>query len=240
MHRPCGGAPELSQHRCHHRRRQEARRRRGASGLRLPVGERRLRARLRRGRPRLHRPLARGHRRHGQQGRGQAAHARGRRAVRAGLPGRRPVRRRAGARGRPHRLSRHGQGRGRRRRTRHAPGCRKEGPGGGAGHRTTRGGERLRLGRADPGEGRERCPPRRDPGARRCARPCHAPRRARLLGATPPPESAGGGALARRRCRAARGAWGQPPSPPPRLSATATPARWSSCSVPTARSTSWR
>ena len=85
-----------------------------------------------------------------------------------------------------------------------------------------------------------RCPPRRDPGARRCARPCHTSRRARLLGAAPPPEGAGGGALARRRCRAARGAWGQPPSPPPRPSATATPAPWSSCSVPTARSTSWR
>ena len=45
---------------------------------------------------------------------------RGRRAVRAGLPGRRPGRRHAGARGRAHRLSGDGQGRGRGRRARHA------------------------------------------------------------------------------------------------------------------------
>ena len=184
--------------------RQDARRGRRASGLRLPVRECRVRPCLRRGRPRLHRPVARGHRRHGQQGAGQAAHARGRRAVRPRLPGRRPVGRRVRARGRAHRLSGDGQGRCRRRRPRHAPRQRQEGPRRRPRHGPRRGGKRLRLGRADPGEGRGRRPPRRDPGPRRRARPCHPSGRARLLGAAPAPEGAGGGALTRRRCRAAR------------------------------------
>ena len=75
---------------------------------------------------------------------------------------------------------------------------------GGAGRRARRGRERLRLGRADPGEGRRRRPPCRDPGARRRARQRHPSGRARLLGAAPAPEGAGGGAVAGRRSRAAR------------------------------------
>ena len=47
-----------------------------------------VRASVRRCRPGVHRPVAGGHRGHGQQGGGQAAHARSRRAVRAGLSGR--------------------------------------------------------------------------------------------------------------------------------------------------------
>ena len=74
-----------------HRGGQASGRRCDPSGLRLPVGERRLRPRLRGGGPRLHRPHARRHRRHGQQGGSQAAHAARGRALRAGLPGRRSV-----------------------------------------------------------------------------------------------------------------------------------------------------
>ena len=103
-----------------------------ASGLRLPVRERRVRAGLRRCRPGVHRPVAGGHRGHGQQGGGQAAHARSRRAVRAGLPGRRSVGRHADARGGAHRLSGDGEGGGRRRRARHAAGGSEEGSGRGA------------------------------------------------------------------------------------------------------------
>ena len=78
--------------------------------------------RLREGRPGLHRPAAGRHRRHGQQGRRQAAHDRCRRAVRAGLSGRRPERRQPREGGAQDRLAGDGQGGGRRRRPRHAPG----------------------------------------------------------------------------------------------------------------------
>ena len=182
-----------------------ARRRRGASGLRLPVRERRLRARLRARpassssarRPRPSPPWAtrREAKRRmleagvpcvpGYQGADQSDAVLAREAERIGFPV--MVKAAAGGGGRGMRLV-----------------AAKKDLAAALATARARGGERLRLRRADPGEGRERCPPRRDPGARRCARPCHTPRRARLLGAAPPPEGAGGGAVARRRCRAAR------------------------------------
>ena len=70
-------------------------------------------------------------------------------------------------------------------------------------HGAHRSRERLRLGRADPREGRGRRAPRRDPGLRRRPRQRHPSRRARLLGAAPPSEGDRGGALARRDCRPA-------------------------------------
>ena len=70
-------------------------------------------------------------------------------------------------------------------------------------HGAHRGRERLRLGRADPREGRDRRAPRRDPGLRRRPRQRHPSRRARLLGAAPPPEGDRGSALARRDGRPA-------------------------------------
>ncbi len=75
---------------------------------------------------------------------------------------------------------------------------------GGDPHGAHRGRERLRLGRADPREGRGRCAPCRDPGLRRQPRQRHSSGRARLLGAAPPPEGDRGSALARCQCRPAR------------------------------------
>ena len=60
------------------------------SGLRLPVGERRLRRGVRGGRHRLHRPAGRGDPRDGLEVGGQGADGQGRRAARARLPRRRP------------------------------------------------------------------------------------------------------------------------------------------------------
>ena len=73
-----------------HRRRAHRRRRRRPPRLRLPVGERRVRAGGARRRADLDRPVARRDRRDGLEGRGQEAHGRRRRAgaARAG-PGRR-------------------------------------------------------------------------------------------------------------------------------------------------------
>ena len=73
--------------------RQAHRRAGDPSRLRLPVGERRLRRGLRRGRHRLHRPAAGGDPRDGLQERGQDADGEGRRAAGAGLSRRRPGRR---------------------------------------------------------------------------------------------------------------------------------------------------
>ena len=70
----------------------------------------------------LHRPAAVRDRRHGQQGRRQATHDRCRRALRAGLSGRRPGRRQPREGSAQDRPAGDGQGRGGRRRARHAPG----------------------------------------------------------------------------------------------------------------------
>ena len=93
-------------------------------------------------------------------------------------------------------------------------------------------------GSALPREGGRARAARRDPGARRRAgRRAHA-RRARVLDPAPPPEADRG--VARRRRSTPRRArrWRPPPSAPAARSATATRAPSSSCSGPTARSTS--
>ena len=177
---------------------------------------------------------------HGQQGGGQAAHGRGRRAMPARLPRQRPVRAKADRGGGAHRLSRDGESGGRRRRARHAAGLFPERAGGGHCRGPRRGRERVRLRRADPGEGPCRRAPRRGPGAGRCARQHHPPGRARLLGAAPAPEGDRGGPVSRRDARSCASAWVQPPSLRQARSATPTRARSSSCSPATARSTSWR
>ena len=203
-HRPAARRRELSQHRPHPRGRAQVGRRCDPSRLRLPLRERGLCRGLREGRPGLHRPAARRHRRHGQQGGRQAAHDRCRRALRAGLSGRRPERRPSREGSAQDRPAGDGEGRRRRRRARHAAGrARRRSPRSDP-HGAGRGRERLRLGRADPGEGRGRCPPRRDPGLRRRPRQRHPSRRARLLGAAPPSEGDRGSALARRERRPAQ------------------------------------
>ena len=109
----------------------------------------------------------------------------------------------AAARSGADRLSDHGQGRGRRRRARHAPGAR--GRRARRGARIGRGGGRGSLRRrAPPARARgQRRAPRRDPGLRRRAGPDDPSRRARLLGAAPAPEDHRGGALACRLAGAA-------------------------------------
>ncbi|MCY1524876.1 hypothetical protein D9M68_598330 [compost metagenome] len=204
VHRRVAACAELLEHRIDRCRSPRQRRRRGASGLRLPRRERRVRASVSRRRAGLHRPVARGHRRDGRQGRRQAAHAGGRRALHSRLPGRRSKHRHAGRRGRTHRLARDDQGHGRRRRARHAARglgrrlCRS------IAERAVRGAACLRRRHRDPGARHRRAAPHRDPGVCRPPRPCDPPRRARLLGAAAPPEGDRGSALAGRRCRAAR------------------------------------
>ena len=105
-----------------HRGREGLRRRGDPSRLRVPLGERGLRARGRGGGPRLHRPHARGDREDGPQGPRQGDHGEGRRAGRAGLPRREPGRHVPRRQGEEDRLpAAHQGGRGRRRQG-HAPG----------------------------------------------------------------------------------------------------------------------
>ncbi len=118
---PAPAARKLSRHRQTDRRRQSVARRLHSSGLRLPVGERRLCPSLRRCRHRLRRPAAVGDARHGPQGSRQGADGKGRRAGGAGLS-----RRDAGAEipqaeGLRDRLPGADQGGRRRRRQGHAP-----------------------------------------------------------------------------------------------------------------------
>ena len=206
-------------------------RRCGASRLRIPVRECRVRRSLHQGGPRLHRPAGGGDRRHGQQGARQGLDGGGRRSGRARLSRRRPVRRNVDRGRPPHRLSADGQGRGGRRRPRHAArGCCR-GPAAGAGAQPFRGGKRLRLGRTDPRTGDRRRPPRRDPDLRRPARQRHPSRRARLLDPAPAPESHRGGALARRSRPNCASRWARPRSRRHAPSATSAPAPSSSCST---------
>ena len=82
--------------------------------------------------------------------------------------------------------------------------------------------------------------PRRDPGALRQARQRAHARRARVLDPAAPPEADRGVAVAGARRRAARGDGGGRRARLPARSATATPARSSSCSARTGRSPSSR
>ena len=117
--RPAAGRPELPQHPGDHRRRGDDRVRGGAPRLRLPLRERRLRARVRGERHRLHRAGRRGHGADGRQGAREGRDARRGRAARAGH--RRDRRAGRGARrGRRARLSGAPQGGGGRGRARHA------------------------------------------------------------------------------------------------------------------------
>ena len=187
----------------------------------------------------LHRP----HRRRADPDRQQGArHRGGQGGRRTDAAVRRPLhrRRRAGRGGRGHPVPAVRQGRRRRRRPRHAPGGRPQGPA--RGHRDLHARGRGRLRRPDRlhRAGRRRAAPHRgaDPRRRRGQR--HPPLRARLLGAAAPPEG--------RRDRA--GAQPRPPScatgcaptrcASPARSATATPARWSSCSTRPATTSSSR
>ena len=105
--------------------------------------------------------------------------------------------------------------------------------------------ERLRRGpggvrqrRPLPREGGRARAPRRGAGALRPPGRRADARRARVLDPAPPPEARRGVALARARRRSCATRWRPPPSAPAARSATRTPARSSSCSARTARSTS--
>ena len=197
--RPGAGGGVLPADRRPGRRRARRRGRRGASRLRLPVGERGFRAGLRGGRPGLRRPVAGRDRGDGIEGRGEGADGAGRRAAHARLPWRGPVGGGAGGGGGRARLPRAAEGERRGRRPRDADG-RVAGP--------PRRRDRIGPARGDarlrrrPAAGREvPCAraPCRGAGVRRRARQRGPPVRARLFGAAPPPEGAGGGARARPR-----------------------------------------
>ena len=125
----CIGAPalqgQLSQHSGDRRGLRDHRRRRGASGLRLPRRECPLRRNPRGARHHLYRPDRRACQADGRQDRGQGSRDRARHPRGAGL---RPGHRFRGGQGnRPrHRLSDPGEGGGRRRRARHEAGAVRE------------------------------------------------------------------------------------------------------------------
>ena len=223
-----------------HRRGRDDRLRRAAPGLRLPLREPVVRARLRGQRPDLRRPDRRVDGGPGRQVARQGRDARRRHAARAGLRGPAGGRGRGAARGGRGRLSRAAQGGVRRRRARHAPGRRALRAGGRVrdGDRGGPGG--LRRRRAVPREDRRRRPPRRGAGARRRRRRRARPGRARVQRPAPPPEAARGVALAVPERRGARRSCTTPRSAPCARRATAMPARSSACSAAISRSTSWR
>ena len=150
---------------------------------------------------RVHRPDARGDRAAGRQGRARASW----RAA-AGVPVVPRPRRAGRRRGRRRSRSRseigypvHDQGRGRRRRARHARRAQRRRAWSPASTRRAAEaeaafGDGTRL----PREVRREPAPRRGPDPRRQARQRRPPRRARLLGPAPPPEAGRGVALARR------------------------------------------
>ena len=72
------------------------------------------------------------------------------------------------------------------------------------------------------------------------ARPCRSPLREGLLHPAPPPEAAGGVPQPRPRPAHTRQPWGAWPARERGRSATAASAPWSSCSIRTAPTTSWR
>ena len=175
--------------------------RRRPPGMGFSGRERRLRPRLPGQRPRVRRSRAGGDRDDGRQEHGQADDARRRRAARARQ--RRPAlgRRRGAGAGRGRRIPGAAEGRGRRRRARHATGARAGRAGRGLPHRVRRGPGGVRGRRHVPGEGRGRAAPRRDAGAGRRRRRRAGAGRARLLDPAPPSEADRGGPLAGARSR---------------------------------------
>ena len=192
MHRSASRVAKLPAGGCPARRRARHRVRRGPSGLRVHGRERGLRAALRRARPRVRRPVSRGHRADGGQDRGTGRRGCQRRpgGARIGCKHRRRrCRKTSGGR---HRLPAAAQGERGRRRPGHAGGEQAVR----TGVATRRGGRRGRgrvLGLAPlHGTLLPAGPPRRDPGLRRPARQPRAPRGARLQRAAAPPEARGG------------------------------------------------
>ena len=143
-------------------------------------------------------------RRMGGKAEAKAHRGRGRRAGGARLPRRRAGRQGARQRGQAHRLSRHDQGGGRRRRARHAAGRARGGLRRRAGERAARGAGRVRRCPRAAREGDRPSPPHRGAGVRRHPRQRRAPLRARLLAAAAQPEGDRGGARAGHVGRAAR------------------------------------
>ena len=222
------------------------RRRRRPPGLRLPLGERRVRrgGRTRRAR----RSSARRRRRSGRwaarRRRARACRRRASRscpattAPRGAASPTRPTAKAAAARiGYPVMLKAAAGGGGRGMRLVDSRGE----AGGGAGGRAARGEGGVRRRHGLSGEGDRPAAPHRDPGVRRRARRRGPPLRARLLDPAPQPEGDRGVALAGDRRRDARENGRGGGAGPPARSATSAPAR-SRCSTtrPRAASTSWR
>ena len=207
------------------------RRRRDPSRLRLPVGERQFRRDGGGARPDLHRPVAGAYPHDGRQDRRQGGDGGARRAAGAGLR-RRRAGRRSGARGRrADRLSGADQGGGRRRRARHEGGAAT--PTSWRTRSASRAPRRAPRSATTPSISRNTSTARAISSCRCLAdvvRQRGAFRRARLLPAAAPPEAAGGGRLAGadRRRRATRSGQRRDRGADA-SSATATPARWSSC-----------
>ena len=181
---PRAGLPRPREHRAGGRR---VRRRRDLPGLRVPVREPAARRGVRGQRHHLHRPAGLRPAPRGQQVTGDHRGARRRPAD----PRQRPAHhrpRRAGRRGRGHRLPGVRQGRLGRRRPRHAPRRRPLDPARVARGGPARGRRRLRRPHALPRAGRGEPAAHRGAGARRLHRHRAAPVRARLLGAATPPE----------------------------------------------------
>ena len=216
----------------HHRRRQGQRRRRGASGLRLPRRERGLRASLPRRGPGLHRAVAGGDRGDGQQGRRQGLMQEAGVPCVPGYQGEDQSDAAMLAEAEADRLPGDDQGGCRRRRARHAAGA---GCGRVSRTRCAARAPRRRARSAMPTVILERAivdpAPHRDPGVRRPPWQRHPSRRARLLGAAAASEADRGGAVARGRRRNCARAWARSRSRRSSRSATRAPARWNSCST---------
>ena len=230
----CIGPPpavrKLSQHPAPARRLRDHRRRRRASRLRLPVGERPLRRDPRRAPDHLHRPDVGAHPHHGRQDRGQGDRQAARHSGRAGLRWRGEQRDRGDEDRQGDGLSRADQGYRRRRRTRHEGRAIGRRPRHGPLDCARRSQGRLRQRPSLHGEVSHQAAPHRDPGARRRSGQCGASRRARLLACSgairrssrSPPRRHSTTPHARRSARR----WRRPCA----RSSTAAPARWSSCS----------
>ena len=193
----------LSRHRRGRRRGEGERQRLRPSGLRLPVGECRLRPALPGRGPALHRARSGNAQAVRRQGRGPrlrpgAGHSR--RPRRAGGAG---VERRGEGAGEIDRLPGDAEGLGRRRRARHARGDEARGDGRRLRALPERGRGRVRRRRAVPREDRAAAAAYRGPGAGRRPGQCRASLRARLLGAAAQPEGRRDRARAQPRRRPA-------------------------------------